>query len=128
MQTFEEFWYDIQRYELETYLKYHELKNGIKYANGCGSKGGVKFPDTMYFVLIIAACIIHDIEWQFAKCYQDLLDANERFDNNLKKITDEESMNDVMRWLRRSRISKYVSGVELVGTESYAKERGFIGG
>ena len=126
MQTFNELWCDIVEYELELKYKYHEYKKGIKYANGCGSKGGQKFPDTMYFISIVAACTIHDIEWALAMSYHDLLDANERFDNNLKRITDKESMNDVMRWLRRSRISKYVSGVELFGTYNYANERGFI--
>ncbi len=125
MQTFEEFWSDLNEFQLDSAYSYHELKLGIKYANGCGAKGGVKFPDTMYFISIIAACIIHDIEWQLAGCHQDLLDANERFDNNLKKITDSKSSNDVMRWLRRSRIAKYVSGVELKGTNAYAAERGF---
>lgn len=61
-----------------------------------------------------------------AVCYQDLLDANERFDNNLKIITDSRSGNNFMRWLRRSRVAKYVSGVELIGTDAYAKERDFV--
>lgn len=125
MQTFDELWNDICTYKLDSHLKFHELKKGIKYANGCGAKGGTKFPDTMYLILIISACIIHDIEWKLAKSYQDLLDANERFDNNLKKITDKRSLNDIMRLLRRSRIQKYVSGVELVGTVNYAIERDF---
>lgn len=128
MQNFEELWYDIQYYNLESCLKYHQLKNGIKYANGCGSKEGIKFPDTIYFTSIISSCIIHDIEWEKSECYQDLLDANERFDNNLKKITDKESINNIMRWFRRLRIAKYVSGVELVGTKAYAIERKFING
>ncbi len=110
--------------------KYECLKMlaNISHANGCGAKGGIKFPDTMYFVNVSAACCIHDIEWELAEHYQDLLDANERFDNNLKSITDAESSNNLMTWLRRSRISKYVSGVELVGTDAYAEERGFAAG
>lgn len=125
MQTYDQLCEDIATYKLETCLKPFELRNGIKYANGCGAKGGAKFPDTMYLISIISACTLHDIEWKLSETYQDLLDANERFDNNLKKICDQESMNDLMRWLRRSRIHKYVDGVELVGTDSYAKERGF---
>lgn len=125
MQSFEELWYDVHDYKLELYLKYHQLEKGMKHANGCGSKGGVKFPDTMYFVSIISACTIHDIEWELAKCYQDLLDSNGRFNRNLKRITDKES-NSIMAWLRRMRIAKYVAGVELIGTDAYAKERGFI--
>ena len=126
MQTFDEFWEDVCKYHLETHLEYHELKKGIQYANGCGAKGGIKFPHTMYLVNIIAACIIHDIEWELSESFTDLIEANERFDNNLKKICDTESMNGFMRWLRRERLHKYVDAVELVGTISYAIERGFI--
>jgi len=125
MITFDDLWDDICTYKLKSKYKSHELKKGIQYANGCGAKGGVKFPSTMGLVSIVAACIIHDIEWELAKCFQDLIDANERFDNNLKRITDNES-NVVTRWIRRQMISYYVSGVELVGTEAYAKERGFV--
>lgn len=126
MQTYDQLLEDISKYRLETCLKPFQLRDGMQYANGCGAKGGTKFPDTMYFILVVAACIIHDIEWELSESYKELLEANERFDNNLKKICDQESMNDVTRWLRRSRIQKYVSGVELYGTESYAIERGFI--
>lgn len=126
MQTYDQLMAHIVKYKLETRLEPFQLRTGIQYANGCGAKGGTKFPDTMYLISIIAACIIHDIEWHLAKSVADLIAANERFDNNLKKICDHESMNDVMRWLRRSRIHKYVDGVELVGTEAYALERGFI--
>ena len=126
MITFDEFWDDVCEFELETYLSYNDLKIGYKYANGCGAKGGVKFPDTMWFVSIIAACIIHDIEWKNAKCYHDLVLANRRFSVNLKKIIDSKSINGVMRWIRRYRIASYTSGVELKGTKAYAIERGFI--
>ena len=103
-----------------------DLLRDIIYANGCGAKNGIKVPPTIWGVNISPACQLHDIDWEIATCYQDLLDANERFDNNLKKITDYESANDIMRWIRRSRISKFVSAVELLGTENYAEERGFI--
>jgi len=126
MQNFEEFWGDVNIYLLDSCLKYHQLKRGIQYANGCGAKGGIKFPDTMYFVIIIAACIIHDIEWKLAKTFQDLLDANERFDDNLKKIIVAESQNELMVWLRNQRAAKYITGVEREGTVTYAIERGFI--
>jgi len=125
--TFEELWEDVSTYQLDSCLKYHELEKGIKYANGCGAKGGVKFPDHIWFISIISACIIHDIEWTIANCYRDLLDANERFDDNLKKIVDYESFNDFTRWVRRYRVASYINGVELKGTHDEAVERGFIG-
>lgn len=124
MITLKEFLEDVSKYDLDV-SKIRNITVSYTYANGCGAKGGMKFPDTMWFVSIIAACIIHDIDWALAKCYQDLLDGNERFDNNLKKICDKESMYDATRWMRRMRISKYISGVELHGTDDYARERGF---
>ena len=80
----------------------------------------------MWGINIESACIIHDIEWEKAKNYEELILANENFDNNLKLITDYESANDFTRGFRRLRIAKYVSAVELIGTEIYAKERGFV--
>ena len=61
-----------------------------------------------------------------ATCKQDVIDANGRFYRNLKKITDKESCCKLMAFLRRQRIAKYVSGVELIGTHSYLKQRGFV--
>jgi len=124
MKSLELFKLDIEKYGLN--YKSENLRLDYSYANGCGAKGGIPFPPTMWFVNIESACIIHDIEWQLAQNYQELLDANENFDNNLKLITDYESLNDATRWIRRMRISKYVTGVELKGTDSYALERGFI--
>ena len=126
--TLEEFQNDISKYKLEFSVarSLEELYKGLPYSNGCGAKGGIKFPDTMYFISVCAACVIHDIEWKLSTSYKELLLSNENFDNNLKKITDFESMNDAMRWLRRLRVGKYVNGVELHGTDAYAIERGFI--
>jgi len=126
MITFEQFIADIQHYKLNTIVKNSEkLRVSFKYANGCGSKGGVHFPSTIWGVNIESACNIHDIEWQMAKNFSGLIKANENFDNNLKLICDKKS-NSFTAWFRRMRIAKYVSGVELVGTDSYAIERGFI--
>jgi len=124
MKTYEQFLADIYKYKLVCDMD--NLKISFQYANGCGAKGGVQFPSTMWGINIESACNIHDIDWKLAKSHQELLDANERFDNNLKKITDHESMNDFTRWARRLRVAKYVSGVELYGTQTYATERGFI--
>ena len=124
MIEFDRLWDDIITYDLHSRCKYHELRTYFPEANGCGAKGGKKFPDSFLFVSIIAACIIHDIEWFLAESYRDLLDANERFDNNLKRITDQKSMNSFMRWARRQMISYYISGVELVGIDEYAIKKG----
>ena len=126
MKPFEDFWVDVNNYKLETICKFHQFDDNYEHANGCGAVDGVKVPDTIYGADISPACIVHDIEWQLAECYPELKMANERFDNNLKTICDLHSANRFMKWLRRSRISKYVNAVELYGTMDYARKRGFL--
>jgi len=125
MKTFEQFLNDIEDYGLDLGT-IKNLRTAFQYANGCGAKGGVKFPSTIWFVNIETACNIHDIMWELALSYNDLIIANEIFDNNLKLICDYESNNDITRWLRRQRLSKYVNGVEIHGTNAYAVIRGFL--
>jgi len=115
---------DLEYYDLRFSLTKESLMNGFNFCNGCGAKGGVNVPDHMWFVDIVSACNIHDIEWALAKKHEDLIVANENFDNNLKKICDKES-NWFTRPIRRMRIAKYVSSVELYGTKNYSKERNF---
>lgn len=125
MKSLKEFELDIIKYQLLSAHGLIELLSGMKYANGCGANGGIKFPKTMYGVNIESACIIHDIEWQLSSNLNDLIEANHRFNKNLKKICDSESSNKVMAWLRRMRIAKYVAGVELHGLDTYAMKRDF---
>lgn len=125
MKTFGEFAGDVEKYSLELKHPIRLYRLNFRHANGCGAKGGMKFPNTMWGVNIVAACIIHDIEWQLATNFKELVAANERFDNNLKRITDYNSSNSITTWLRRMRVAKYVIGVEIHGTRDYANERGF---
>ena len=128
MQTFEQFWDDVATYKLETKHPYYLYKEGFECgdANGCGAKGGVNVPDTMWGVRVSAACNIHDIDWKNSTSYTDLVDANMAFRRNLEKILDEESANKLTLWLRLNRMSRYYRMVKLVGTDVYAKERGFV--
>lgn len=112
-------------------LKAHTPISGVRvrshfrnYTNGCGAKGGMQFPGTMWFLSIVSACDIHDIDWTMATCTEDLIAANEVFDNNLKRIIDKDS-NFIMKRLRRMRAAKYVTEVELIGTRGEAIKRGF---
>ena len=125
MKSFEQVLYDMEKYDLKTTVTdVDRFRVLYDYANGCGAKGGVKFPKTMWGVNIESACILHDIEWVMAQNYFDLKKGNELFDDNLKKICDKES-NTLTIWLRRMRIAKYVSAVELVGLHNEAIKRGF---
>jgi len=113
----------IEKYDLK-HVSFNLVRD-IIHANGCGAKDSFKVPNTIWGVDIEPACQLHDIGWELAQSYQDLIDVNEQFDNNLKKITDYESANDFTRGIRRLRIAKFILAVELIGTENYAIERGF---
>ena len=123
MKTIVQLVQDIEKYSLSA-PSYSMIYDYHECANGCGAKNGLKFPKTMWFVNIEATCYIHDIRWELATCYQDLVEANEEFDDNLKRICDQES-NWFMKRVRRQRLAKYINEVELIGLPSYAKERGF---
>ena len=54
--------------------------------NGCGAKGGVKVPNTMWFLSIILACQIHDWMFREGKTLGDFFFANAIFLFNLMAI------------------------------------------
>ena len=91
--------------------------------NGCGAKGGVKFPDTMWGLNIVKGCNIHDWMWNYSKTEGDLIFSNAIFFYNLSAIIINES-----NWItvvpRLSRAVKYYLGVVKGGTESYRVEQG----
>lgn len=123
MQTLKKLISDIIKYKLDT-GNIGDIRSKFIHANGCGSKGGYKFPSSFLRVYIESTCSLHDMMWELAESYDDLVEANEIFDNNLKRVCDAESM-VVMRWIRRQMISYYISGVELVGTPAEARKRNF---
>lgn len=126
MKTIEQLQADTIRYCLHFSVagSLSALLAGVKYANGCGAKNSIKVPKTMWGVDIESTCYIHDIEWQLAKSYKDLIAANKNFNKNLLLIIAYES-NPFMWLLRRSRVFWYVTMVKLFGTKAYARERGF---
>jgi len=126
MMTFDEFWDDIIEYSLELNYKYHEYKSTFKQANGCGAKGSIKVPDHFLWLYITATCNIHDIEWHLAKNHDDLIKANQRWRRNMEKIIDQKSANWLMVRLRRRLAYRYYTEVKMIGTNSYAKDRGFL--
>lgn len=123
MQTLKKLISDIIKYKLDA-GGIGDIQSKFIHANGCGSKGGYKFPSSFLGVYIESACSLHDMMWELAESYSDLVEANEIFDNNLKRISDAESI-VVMRWIRRQMISYYISGVELIGTPTEARNRNF---
>lgn len=128
MQDFDEFWNDVCTYKLEVKHKFHILKKAIKYANGCGSKGGIKFPDSFLWVSIKSACNNHDIDWSLSLTVDDLINDNYRFRRNMERIIDAESANWLMVHIRMKMMNYYYEGVKLIGTGNYSEERGFHDG
>jgi len=93
--------------------------------NGCGSKGGIDFPDSLWGASIFAACGTHDVDWREAKTLEDLKRGNKRFRENMELIVDAESSNRFIQWMRLKTMSRYYRMVKLVGTPAEAKARGF---
>lgn len=92
-----------------------ELKN---ICNGCGAKGGIKVPDTMWGLNIKECCKIHD--WMFAegKTYADFLFANAVFIMNLAIVIVSKS-NKFLAPLRLARATKYFIAVQTLGSDAF---------
>ena len=90
---------------------------------GCGAgKSGDKFvPDSMYFLSIKVACIVHDLRWDEAANVEDVEASNIEFLVNLLKIINTYSK-PVLKQLRRYRATTYYTAVEDVGMKSKVKE------
>lgn len=123
--TLKEFLTQIAKYDLKFALASSDPVYDYTYANGCGAKGGIKFPKTMYLLNIEACCQIHDIDWTNARSVDELVRGTNIMSANLKKIIDAKS-NWFMKRLRRWRASKYITEIELIGEPAEARNRGFI--
>lgn len=128
-KSFSEYRHDIAKYKLSLLNRINDplLVLDYKYANGCGSATAwFDFvPDTNWGVDISSPCHSHDIKWEKAQCYFDLIIANIELKEDLDKIVKAES-NSFMYFFRERRNDKYYYFVRVVGTDDYAKERGFI--
>ena len=125
MMNLKEFLTQVAKYNLQFSMPTANIDKDYKYANGCGAKGGVKFPKTMWGLNIEAACQVHDIDWTNAKSLDDLILGTEMMLRNLKHIIDAES-GFIMKRARRWRAAKYITEIDLIGTPSEAVKRGFI--
>lgn len=97
-------------------------KEKKKVCNGCGAKGGIKFPDTFYGLDISEACNRHDWMCKYGKTYGDFLFANAMFLLNMVTIIINAS-NWFMKILRLSRATKYFIAVALKGHDAYWKNK-----
>ena len=104
--------------------EYWELSPSAKakICNGCGAKGGIDVPDTMYGLSVTRSCNIHDYMWYVATTLKELKEANKMFFKNMKAEIREGSW--WLRGVRYARAHKYYLAVKYFGTKGYAKERG----
>jgi hypothetical protein len=94
----------------------------VNICNGCGSKGGISVPDTMWGLDISSCCQIHD--WMFAegKTYADFLFSNAVFIMNLT-ITIVSLSNKFLVPFRLARASKYFIAVQTLGSDAFWVEK-----
>lgn len=86
--------------------------------NGCGAKGGVKVPDTMWGLCIVIACHIHDWMFKEGKSLSDFYFANAVFIMNLAIIITSIGS----KWLaplRLARATKYFIAVQELGQDAF---------
>lgn len=126
-QEFNKFWNECMEHNLERVYPKHKYYEAFsrREVNGCGAKGGIDVPDNLLGMSITTDCNIHDTEWLFAENYFDLVDANQRLRRNIEKKIGFYSANRFMIWLRMKILHHYYDAVKLIGTPSYAKEKGF---
>ena len=89
-----------------------------KVCNGCGAKGGLPIPNTMYGLCIKEACQKHDWMYYVGKTLADKLFADAIFRMNISIIISAKS-NWIMSPLRESRASKYYIAVEEWGDSAF---------
>ena len=85
--------------------------------NGCGAKGGINVPDTMYGLCVTLACNIHDWMFKEGKTLGDFFFANAIFIMNLAVLIVSQS-----KWLapfRLARATEYFIAVQTLGEDSY---------
>ena len=90
----------------------------LAYTNGCGGKGGIDVPDTMYGLGISLACNIHDLMFKEGKTLGDFFFSNAVFIMNLAIIIISKSI-----WftapLRLARATKYFIAVQTMGEDYF---------
>ena len=86
--------------------------------NGCGAKGGVNVPDSMYFLCVTLACNIHDWMYKEGKTLGDFFFANAVFIMNLVILIVCYG-SKFLAPLRLARATEYFIAVQTLGEKSY---------
>lgn len=99
---------------------YHEAspEEKLDICNGCGAKGGVNVPDSMWGLYIGEACNIHDWMFNEGKSLADFYFSNAVFIMNLSIIIVCGG-NAWLAPLRLMRATKYFVAVQSLGEDAY---------
>jgi len=92
--------------------------------NGCGAKGGIPVPNTMYGLDISEACNIHDFRYYIGETWEDKVFADMEFLKNLYAIIEHETWFGWVEKLRKIRAEEYVLAVKLWGDDAYRAGKG----
>ncbi len=127
-------------------IEYQELTPEQKkeICNGCGAKGGIPVPNTMYGLDLSEPCQIHDFRYYDGETWKDKIFADTEFESNIDIIIEwaftqtEIEYKDSwymirepriafaksVRLLRKQRAKKYVYAVRTWGDEAYRFGKG----
>jgi hypothetical protein len=96
-----------------------------KVCNGCGAKGGIPVPDTIWGLDVSECCNIHDLGYAMGRTIEDKDSADRTFLNNmlrtLEVATDNGQLFGLIKHFRRSRIKAYYETVHFYGGPSFWK-------
>jgi len=91
--------------------------------NGCGAKGSVNVPDTIWGLSITRACDIHDWDYYHGMTPEDKRKADSRFISNMFALIESDSsfVGKMLKPLRRRRALKYYEAVVAFGEKHFYK-------
>jgi hypothetical protein len=88
---------------------------------GCGPSSAKidLVPDTLYGLNVAQACKIHDWEYQYGKSIEDKEKADSRFLDNMLRLIDKYTSNQLLKTLRRRRAHTYYEAVKRFGGPAF---------
>lgn len=89
--------------------------------NGCGAKGGIDVPDTIYGLSVTDACNVHDWDYQHGKTAEDKAKADRYMFFNILIIIESQTsfVGRLLKPLRRRRALFYYECVVACGHKAF---------
>lgn len=102
--------------------EYWKLTNEERAQFRCGPGRGVLeqlVPDTVWGLCITPACAIHDFMYRVGENDQDKVDADDVFLNNMVRIIEAKTRNQILLCLRLRRAKTYYHAVKVFGGPAF---------